>query len=383
MNKLNINAAVATVILSMLAGCGGGGGSSSAGASGNSSVTRLSGSPIPIQASSYLNFKNIGLQPENLPSNVSGNGTTARAYGDFTRTGNIDVITATLTYDVNKPISMATPSELKYWKVMSDGSFVEDSSKLNSTAGCIHPRKALVADFNSDGTPDVFLSCHGYDAGSYSGEKNKIILSTSSGVFSVQDASAEIGYWHGATALDVNSDGAIDVVAVTGRNTFATFINDGTGKFSLEAPGRFPTLVSNGYYTIESFDIDSDGNKDILLGGHEFSGANTIVLVNPGNYNFSGVSPITLPPVSGKGVVLDFVVTNAGANASIWVLRTGDVDNFYVGKYIQKVSWQNLNSSLVLQDQTGSWIPWIIPTVISSINYISSDLSSANFKFQY
>lgn len=387
-NSINIKSMLVVCFAGVLAACGGGGGSSgnnnsSSNSSSNSSPTRLSGTPLAIQSSSYLNFKNIGLQPENVPGSVSGNGTTARAYGDFTRTGNIDLITATITYDVTLPISAATPSTLRYWKVMSDGTFVEDSSKLSSTAGCIHPRKALVADFNSDGIPDVFLSCHGYDSGTYAGEKNKIILSQANGNFLVTDASTDIGYWHSASALDVNSDGAIDVVAVTGGNRLTTFINNGSGNFTIEPTGRFSTLASNGYYTIEAIDIDNDGYKDILLGGHEFDGAITSVLFNPGNYNFNGVNPFALPVVAGKGVVLDFVVTSPGQNATIWVLRTGDGSNFYVGKYVQKISVQSLNSSLPLQDQTGSWIPWIIPTSISSTNYISSDLSSANFKVQY
>lgn len=364
------------LVLCLLSACGGGGGGGSAG-------TRSSASPVAVQATSYLNFKNIGLSPQSVPSGVAGNGTTARAYGDFTRTGNTDLITATLTYNPSLPIASATSSTLQYWKVMSDGTYAQDTTKLSSTAGCIHPRKALVADFNADGTPDVFLSCHGYDAGNYPGEKNKIILSQSNGTFLVADASNDIGYWHGATALDVNGDGAIDVVAVTGGNSLTTFINDGTGHFSIEAAGRFPTMSSGGYYSIEAADIDGDSKKDILLGGHEVNGATTSALINPGTYNFGAVVPTALPALAGQGVVLDFVVTGTGTNALVWVLRTGDGNNFYVGKYIQKITFQTQASSVALQDTTGTWIPWIIPTTISGTNYISSDVSSANFKVSY
>lgn len=361
------------LICSLIA-CGGGGGGSG---------TRLSSVPIAPQGSSYLNFKNLNLSPQSIPEGVAGNGTTARAYGDFSRSGNIDLITATLTYKPSLPIGSATPSALRYWKAMSNGTYVEDSSKLSSSAGCIHPRKALVADFNSDGTPDVFLTCHGYDAGNYPGEKNKIILSQANGIFLVADASSDIDFWHGATALDVNSDGAIDVIAVTGGNNIKTFINDRSGHFSIEKAGRFPTFKNGGYYSIEAADIDDNGLKDILIGGHEADGAITSILINPGVYNFGTVAPNSLPSVAGQGVVLDFVVTGGGANALIWILRTGDGNNFYVGKSIQKVTYQTKATATVLQDNTGTWVPWIIPTLISGTGYISSDISAHNFKVGY
>lgn len=361
--------------IATLFACGGGG--------EGSSDSILSSTPIAVQKSSYLNFKNIGLTPQSVPASVGGNGTTARAYGDFSRTGNIDLITATLTYRSSLPIENATSSRLQYWKVKSDGSFVEDSTKLSSSAGCIHPRKALVADFNVDGIPDVFLLCHGYDAGTFPGEKNKVILSQANGKFTVEDASSDIAFWHGATALDVNADGAIDVIAVAGGNSLTTFINDGTGHFTVEASGRFPTMFSGGYYSIEAADIDGDGHEDILLGGHEADGATTSFLLNPGSYNFGSINPTALPALTGQGVVLDFVVTNAGSNALIWILRTGDGNNFYVGKYIQKVNYQSLVSSVAQQDTSGTWIPWIIPTAISGTNYISADVKAVDFKVAY
>ena len=368
-----VNASVSLISMALLSACGGGG----------SSGVRLSSSPIAVQDTSYLNFKNTGMAPQSVPGSVSGNGTTTRAYADFSRTGNFDLITATITYNPAQPIANATPSSLKYWKVTSNGTFIEDTTKLNASAGCLHPRKALVADFNSDGIADVFLTCHGYDAGNFPGEKNKILLSQANGTFSLSDASADVGFWHGATALDVNADGAIDVVAVTGGHKLATFINDGRGRFSLEAEGRFPTMASGGYYSIEAVDINGDGKKDILLGGHEMDGATTFALINPGNFYFGSVAPLTLPALAGQGVVLDFVVTGAGPNALIWVLRTGDRNRFYMGKTIQKISYSDRTSSIALQDLNGNWTPWIIPTVISGIKYIATDVSDANFKISY
>jgi hypothetical protein len=124
-----VNASVSLIFMALLSACGGGG----------SSGARLSNSPIAVQATSYLNFKNTGMAPQSVPGSVSGNGTTTRAYADFSRTGNIDLITATITYNSAQPIANATPSSLKYWKVTSNGTFIEDTTKLNASAGCLHP----------------------------------------------------------------------------------------------------------------------------------------------------------------------------------------------------------------------------------------------------
>ena len=368
------------IALLLLASCGGGGGG------GSPALTQTPAStPIAPQSSSYLNFKNIGLLPQELPGNIGGNGTTARAYADYFRSGNLDLFTASLTYH---PPASATVARLQFWKKLADGGYIEDSTSLvintasRATQACIHPRKAIVADFNKDGTPDIFIACHGYDAGSFPGETNKVVLSRSDGKFTVNDASPDIAFWHGAAALDVNGDGAIDVIAVDGGNTITTFINNGAGQFTKEATPRFPTFVNGGYYTIEAVDINGDGALDILTGGHESAASPTYALINPGNHQFRQVTPTALPPVNGFGVVLDFVVTSAGAKPTVWALRTGDGNNFYVGKMIQKIDWNSLTGSIALQG-SGNWLPWIIPTVVDGRNFIAPDTSSTGFSVAY
>ena len=375
--------ALCSLVVLLLVSCGGGG-SSSVSTSTSAPVSL----PIAVQSSSYLNFKNIGLMPQDLPGNIGGNGTTARAYADYFRSGSIDLFSASLTYDSGKPAASATPARLQFWKKMADGSYIGDSSSLvinntsRTTQACIHPRKAIVADFNKDGTPDIFIACHGYDAGTFPGETNKVVLSRSDGKFTVTDASPDIAFWHGAAALDVNGDGAIDVIAVDGGNTITTFINNSAGQFTKEVTPRFPAFTNGGYYTIEAVDINGDGALDILTGGHESSASPSYALINPGNHQFRQVTPVALPPVNGFGVVLDFVVTGAGDKPTVWALRTGDGNNFYVGKMIQKIDWNTLTGSIALQS-SGNWLPWIIPTVIDGRKYISPDSSNTGFSVAY
>ena len=116
-------------LASLLEACGGGG---SAGG-----VQPLPKAPQMVQATSYLNFKNVGLTPRYLPTFGD-----ARAYGDFSGSGNLDLFMAELTYDSNRPLSQATPAVFRFWTMTSDGDYVPDGSRLSSSAGCIHPRKA-------------------------------------------------------------------------------------------------------------------------------------------------------------------------------------------------------------------------------------------------
>lgn len=359
-----------------IAACGGG---SNGGADGKGS--RYSGTPIAVKSSSYLNFKDVGLTPSRLP--VTGD---ARAYGDFAQTGNLDLFTAELTYDVNRPIGQATPARFRFWKILSDGGYVEDTGRVagGGATPCIHPRKALTADFNGDGIPDVFVACHGYDNGNYPGEKSRILLSQAGGTFLVQEA-LDTGYWHGATAFDVDADGDIDLMLVNNNEAGrgATYLNNGNGTFTRDSTMRFPASInSKGYYSIEAMDINADGKQDLVLGGHEYSNSPTLVLINPGNSDFSAVSSATLPTDTPYGIVLDFTVTNAGANPILWSLRTQN-SPFYAGYALQRIDLTANTASRVMSASTGDWLRWVIPYSSGGSRLIGSDNSRLGISYGY
>lgn len=360
--------AVIFLMTTFLISCGGG---------GSGDGTRLSGSPKAVLPTSYLNFKGVGLTPMNLPT--FGN---ARAYADFSKTGNLDLFTADLTYSANNPIGQATPSIFKFWKVMSDGSYVEDTSKLTNNYGCIHPRKAIVADFNSDSVPDVFIACHGYDGVPFSGEKNKILLSQNNGTFLIQDA-LDVGYWHGATAFDVDNNGTIDLmlVSTTDPSRGVTYLNNGQGVFAKDEKNRFPSVINNkGYFSIEAIDVNADNKPDLVLGGHEYEGAVNLVLINPGDGNFSSVTSSVLPIVSNFGIVLDFVYTTSGSDRFLWTLRTQS-SPFYAGYAVQKINLDNNTSALISSVTSGNWLTWLIATIIGGISYIATDKAQEGYAY--
>ena len=372
--------------LSALAACGGG--SSGAPSAVAPSVTQgavngpatepvKESTPQPavrvLAATSYENFKNVGLTSQTLPS-----WDLARAYGDFSGSGQLDFFRAVETYDLSLPASQATPSRFEFYKKQADGSFILSPALLPQSSGCIHPRKAIVADFNKDGRPDVFVVCHGYDKAPFPGEKNKVVLSQANGTYQVTDASDDIGFFHGATAADLNGDGKIDVLVVNNFDPERAFVllNDGSGRFTRESLPRLPTSIRNKpYFSVELVDINEDGKLDLLLGGHEWEGASTSIFLNPGSNNFTGVTPINIPAVANEGVVLDFTVTGSGTTRALWILRTSGGDGtFYQSKVIQKVQYPlTSNTSVVLNQRPARWVPWLIPAVVNGANVITSD----------
>lgn len=211
---------------------------------------------------------------------------------------------------------------------------------LANSDGCLHPRKAIVADFNGDGRPDVFVACHGYDAPPFPGERSKVVFSQPDGTYKISDAASNVGFWHGASAADLNGDGKIDIALLSdGLDKVVILSNDGTGQFTRESVSRAPRALRNmgGYFSIELVDVNEDGKLDLIVGGHEFENAPTWIFLNPGNNDFSEVAPTLVPAVPNEGVVLDFTLTGTGAMRTLWVVRTsGEDGTFYQSRTIRE-----------------------------------------------
>lgn len=339
----------------------------------------------PVRPTSYLNFKEAGLEPHAIPlprTRGWGYHDLARAYGDFFGDGNLDMFTSTVDYLLEDSPETAQKAVYRFWRKQGD-TYVEDNSiVVPGGTPCLHDRKALVADFNLDARPDIFIACTGYDGDPFPGERNRILLSGSGGRYVLREAGPDVGFWHGAAAADLNGDGYPDVVAVSG-NQRAVFLNDRTGRFTRETTERLPGDAQWGfggstYFTVELVDVNEDGDLDLLLGGHEWDGgfgtSPTGIWLNPGNNDFSRVEPVVIPAVEGEGVVLDFVVTGTGASRTVWVSRSSGGDGtFYQSAVLQRFNWSDGTSSVVYRERPAHWVPWIIHYERNGTQYVGSD----------
>jgi hypothetical protein len=183
--------------------------------------------------------------------------------------------------------------------------------------------KLSVGDVNGDGLEDFFM-------GSARNDTGKIFVQNSAGKFSplvpqpafVADVQYEDA---GAEFFDVDSDGDKDLLVSSGGNIPSTgskllaprfYINDGKGFFKRDTT-RLPPIQTNASCVTIS-DFDGDGDEDVFIGGRSV----------PGQY---GVIPSSYLLQNNKGIFTDVTTTaapglgNVGmVTDAVWVDTDGD-----------------------------------------------------------
>jgi len=384
--------------------------------------------PIPVSTSSYKNWKEIGMTATVFPAesyrDIAGiPGPFAYGWADFFQTGKRELFTAHDRYtdaikDTSIPRSQLYTtihndpryhSDLTIWHLNDDGTW----TKRWEQKGCVKPRKALIADFNGDRIPDIFLACHDInseDGIPTYGEYSYIVLSDGKGGFNASPVAGTLGYNHGGSAADFNKDGYPDLY-LSGTHLL---LNNKDGTFTSVDHGIsrsiFPDWEGE-YFSVEAMDVDGDGNFDLLCGGDEgatFNPPGTPRVTNPfqietaifygdGTGHFDTFTK--LPGVAKRALVEDFtMVTNNGVK-SLYIGRTSSYDSGLIGPQcfngsyctntLQVVNLVTLASTVILDlvtppntwsDKT-NWSHWWIPTTQNGVNGVGTfeTVSGDNF----
>ena len=262
---------------------------------------------------------------------------------------------------------------MRVFELWDDGWASEDRkiNIINPDNFCLHVAQTSVADFNSDGIDDVFVSCHGFDSKPFPGEHSYVILSVGSGEFETKRVTQRKSFAHGSTIMDLNNDGHLDIVLIetNGKRTKVLYHGgDSNGNFQQE---QTVWQTKHGGYVVEAIDINKDGFAEIIVGGLEYENFATRILWNNGTGEFR--KSTTLPKVRGTGAYDFFLVGD-----QLFVLRIGKNWN---GIKLQQIDVKT-NKTLIVIENKGKMprkLQRFVKDGIVSYRDIGADRSDGNF----
>jgi hypothetical protein len=307
---------------------------------------------------------------------------SARAFYDFDKDGDLDVIAATFMTDQNSQI------DAHYYK-NNEGTFQKDQSVFNGTIPAfVHARQAILGDFDSNGWMDVAIIAHGYDKDPFPGEKQKLLMNFN-GKFTTKEVqllpTGRLPYTHSGCSGDIDNDGDVDLFYTSNMvNVKGIFMkNDGSGNFTYDAH-LFPSEIIAPYFASGLYDLNQDGYLDLVITGQDnskqvvqdpqASAKPTILWGNPtGKYTLSNST--LLPVIKDYGVTynVNFLDFNKDSKVDIVLTKTGDGAaslSYYQGYYLQLLMNNGGNSFTDVtttsmgsyrNDNVANWILWLRP----------------------
>jgi hypothetical protein len=299
----------------------------------------------------------------------SGWNILAVAFLDINGDGNDDIF-----YNSSFGTTERTDGQIFIFK---NGDYVLDNTFFTTPPSLIHPRKAIVGDYNNDKMPDIFIAAHGDDRPPFAGEYTKLLLSNPSKKYDVVKFTERSDFYHGACSGDIDKDGDLDIF-VLGRLDSYFLINDGKGKFSYSLTQIDKSTLTE-QYTCELIDIDKDGFLDLIMGGHEFMNGNTTrIYWGNSSFKFTASLMSTIPSIENWGVITDldiYDLDDDGVN-EVLITRTGGrpfdfTTYFYSGWQIQILKLNNrtltnatstfIEKNIYTQSSPNNqeWIPWV------------------------
>lgn len=222
------------------------------------------------------------------------------SFGDFNQDGTLAVFAAMTRFknlypNDNRQRWPDSPSRAYFMHRGADGNWVDDSARLipdeRDRVLCVTPTYSIVADFNSDGKPDVYVPCTDIDfpvAGVWLDESEQhLLLSQPDGTYKRTVLPIGKIYGHQASAADIDGDGHIDIVTVDPKTNKTPFVLWGRGDGSFRKDtGRMPQdMFDKAIFGVVLIPID--GKLRLVVSGNT-PGAQ--VTPDPANYGTTMLS---------------------------------------------------------------------------------------------
>lgn len=273
------------------------------------------------------------------------------AWADFNGDGLNDIIICPAFFS-SRPL---LPCE--FWLNRGSGRFeIATSEVVTGTLGLPGGvNSILIADFNGDGRPDVFLATQGIEDPDRSQPDsftahNRVLLSQTDGKLldttNASLASDTMGFHHPSAMGDINGDGSVDIAICGlggtggGRPMPAGIyflMNDGHGKFTRTVTGLPQEIASNdftspvpydffGCGSVQLVDLDGDGRLDLVvanyIGGSSLGKLHgTRIYKQQSDHSFVLTADLPLPPT------LNAIINSAdGTKLGASGIAAGDLD---------------------------------------------------------
>lgn len=244
-----------------------------------------------------------------------------------------------------------------------------------------------VADVDGDGTDDIFIGGAKGQAGALLLQKGTALVKAPD-AFSAQRNSEDVG----ATFLDADGDGDMDLFVVSGGSEYDAgaadlqdrlYINDGRGGFRMATQG-LPEMRTSGSCAVAA-DYDGDGDMDLFVGGRVVPGQYPVaprsyLLRNDGG-RFTDVTAEVAPDLVSPGLV----------TAATWTDMDGDgrLDLVVVGEWMPVMVMRNDGSTFsaigkgLVPDKSNGWWSSVVAGDLNGDGRMDLVLGNLGLNYKY
>jgi len=228
------------------------------------------------------------------------------AVGDFNHDGKLDLAVGIECYNI--PVNGCSSGAVEVFAGNGDGTLATPS--VYTTVGN-NPLYPVVGDFNGDGKLDIIAGSGMAPSDNFHSSLT-VLLGAGDGTFSESIVPMSFAGLAGMTAVDLNTDGKLDLAITSNGGTIQVLNGNGDGTF--QPPVSYPpgtgNSVTNGS-PIVAADLNGDGKPDLIVSGtlDGFNGAAILLNNGTGGFNPSAsytaggwqYAPIDVADFNGDG----------------------------------------------------------------------------------